>query len=72
MVCNRVQFLEQCHFYLYINGLPVDDKEIKVVLFAYDKNILVRAENGQILQQKIQRVTNELHSWFHTESYTEH
>jgi argininosuccinate synthase len=73
MVRNRVQFSDQYNFYLYINGLPVNAKETKLVSFAYDKNIFVRAENGQILQQKIHRVMNELHSWFYAnKSHTEH
>jgi hypothetical protein len=40
-------------------------KETKMVLFADDKNILVTEGNGQILQWKINRVMNELHSWFY-------
>lgn len=33
-------------------------------------NILVTAKDGQILQQKINRITNELHSWFYANSLT--
>jgi hypothetical protein len=37
-------------FLLSINDLPMNVKERKIVLFADDKNILLTAENGQILQ----------------------
>jgi hypothetical protein len=33
-------------------------------LFADDTNILVAAENGQSLQEKINKVMNELQGWF--------
>jgi hypothetical protein len=48
-------------FLLYINDLPVNIKETKIVLFADDKKILVTEENVQILQQKMNRVMNELY-----------
>jgi hypothetical protein len=43
-------------------------KETKAVLFADDTNVSATAENQQILQQKISRVVNELHSWFYENS----
>jgi rRNA processing protein Krr1/Pno1 len=43
-------------------------KDTKIVLFSDDTNILLKAENGQILQQIINRVTTELHSWFYANS----
>jgi hypothetical protein len=53
-------------FLLYVNDLPINIQESKIILFADDTNILATAENGQILQQKINRVMNDLHSWFYT------
>jgi hypothetical protein len=47
-------------FLLYINDLPLNIKEAKTVLFADDTNILVTAEKGQRLQQKIDKVMAEL------------
>jgi hypothetical protein len=51
-------------FLLYINDLPLNIKEERTVLFADDTNVLVTAENGQSLQQKINKFMNELHGWF--------
>jgi argininosuccinate synthase len=45
-------------------------KDTKIVLFSDDTNILVRAENGQILQHKINKVMNELHSCLYANSLT--
>jgi hypothetical protein len=49
-------------FLLYINNLPINIKEPKVVIFADDANILVRAKGGQTVHQKINRVMSSLHS----------
>jgi hypothetical protein len=57
--------LEPILFLLYINDLPINIQESKIILFADDTNILVTAENGQVLQQKINMVMNDLHSWFY-------
>jgi hypothetical protein len=43
-------------------------KDTKIVLSADDTNILLSPENGQILQQIINWVTTELHSWFYVNS----
>ena len=51
-------------FSLYINDLPLNIKEGRIVLFADDINILVTAEKGHILQQKINKVMNQLYGWF--------
>jgi hypothetical protein len=53
---------------LYINDLPLNIKEARTVLFADDTNILVTAENGQSLQQKINKVMDELQGWFNANS----
>jgi hypothetical protein len=55
-------------FLLYINDLPLNIREARVVLFADDTNILVTAENGQSLQQKIEKVMVELQGWFSANS----
>jgi hypothetical protein len=55
-------------FLLYINDLPMNIKDTKTVLFADDTNILLSIENGQILQQIINRAMTELHSWFYANS----
>jgi hypothetical protein len=55
-------------FLLYINDLPMNNKDTKTVSFADDTNILLSTENGQILQQIINRVMTELHSWFYANS----
>jgi hypothetical protein len=47
-------------FLLYINDLPLNIKQTRIVLFADDTNILITAKNKLILQQKINRVMNEL------------
>jgi hypothetical protein len=52
----------------YINDLPLNIKEAKTVLFADDTNILVTAEKGQSLQQKINKVITELQGWFSANS----
>jgi hypothetical protein len=51
---------------LYINDLPLNITDSKVVLFADDTNILVTAENESTLQYKTDRVVNELQLWFHS------
>jgi hypothetical protein len=45
-------------FLLYINDLALNSKEARTVLFADHTNILVTAENGQSLQQKIKLCMN--------------
>jgi hypothetical protein len=46
----------------------VNIKETKIILFADDTNIFIIAENGQILQQRINRVMKEFHSWLYLNS----
>jgi hypothetical protein len=57
-------------FLLYINDLPLNTEEARMALFADDTNILLTAENGHILQQKINRVMKELYGWFKANSLT--
>jgi hypothetical protein len=49
--------------------LALNFKETKRVLFAVDINFLVTAENGQILQQKINRFMNDSPTWFCANSF---
>jgi retron-type reverse transcriptase len=51
-------------FSLYINDLPLNIMELKIVLFADDTNILVSEANMNNLQYKLNNVTNELQTWF--------
>jgi hypothetical protein len=57
-------------FLLYINDLPLNIKEKRIVLFADDINILVTAEKEQNLQQKINKAMSECHGWFNANSLT--
>jgi hypothetical protein len=61
-------FLRPILFLLYINDLPVNIKNTKMILFAGDTNIFITAENGQILQQRINRAMNKFHSWLNVNS----
>jgi hypothetical protein len=45
-------------FLLYINDLPINIQGARVVLYADDINMLVTAEDGKILQHKINEVNN--------------
>jgi hypothetical protein len=51
---------------LYIKDLPINIQGARVVLFADDINMLVMAEDEKILQHKINKAMEELHSWFYT------
>jgi hypothetical protein len=55
-------------FLLYINNLPLNIKEARTVLCADDTHILVTAKNRQSLQQKINKVMDELQGWFNANS----
>ena len=52
-------------FLLYINDLPINIKGAKMVLFADDTNIQIKATNEDILNQKINRFMQQLLTWFH-------
>jgi hypothetical protein len=51
-------------FSLYINDLPLNIVESKIVLFADDTNILVSEENINNLQYKLNSGMNKLQTWF--------
>jgi hypothetical protein len=51
-------------FLLYINDLPLNIAGWKIRLIANDINILLSGEIIKKLQYKINRVMNELHTWF--------
>jgi hypothetical protein len=47
------------------NELPVNMQGSKMVLFADDTNIQIKATNEDILIKKIKRVMQQLLTWFH-------
>jgi hypothetical protein len=60
------RFSSWANLFLYINDLPINIEGARVVLFTDDINMLVTAEDGKILQHKINKAVEELHSWFYT------
>ena len=53
-------------FLLYINDLTTNILEAETVLFADDTNILIQAEDGKVLEQKIDSTMEVLDNWFDT------
>ena len=51
-------------FLVYINDLPLNIKEAKLVLYADDTNILVVGKDEEDLQAKVSSVTKQLDVWF--------
>jgi hypothetical protein len=51
-------------FLLYINYLPLNVEDVKMVLFADDTNIFVIDKNLDALQLKLRRVMEQLKIWF--------
>jgi len=51
-------------FLVYINDLPLNIKEAKLVLYADDTNILVVGKDKEDLQAKVSLVTKQLVVWF--------
>jgi hypothetical protein len=51
-------------FLLYINDLTTNVLEAEMVLFADDTNILIQAEDGKVLEQKINSTMEVLYNWF--------
>jgi hypothetical protein len=50
-------------FLLYINDLPKNVHDAKVVMFAYDISVLISDSDARQLQIKIDRVVTELETW---------
>ena len=48
---------------LYINDLPSQIKEAKLVLYADDTNILVSGKNEEELQTRLSVITKQLERW---------
>jgi len=51
-------------FLVYINDLPLNIEEAKLVLYADDTNILVVGKDEDDLQAKVSSVTKQLEVWF--------
>ena len=50
-------------FLLYVNDLPSQIKEAKLVLYADDTNILVSGKNEEELQTRLSVITKQLEKW---------
>ncbi|GFG39409.1 hypothetical protein Cfor_08358 [Coptotermes formosanus] len=53
-------------FLLFINDLTRHILDADVVLFVDDTNILIQAEDENVIQMKINRTMNTLYKWFYT------
>jgi hypothetical protein len=53
-------------FQLYINNLTTNILEAETVLVADDTNILIQAEDGKVLEQKINSTMEVLYNWVDT------
>jgi hypothetical protein len=53
-------------FLLYINDLTTNILEAETVLFVDDTNILIQAEDGKVLEQKVNSTMEVLDNWFDT------
>jgi hypothetical protein len=51
-------------FLLYVNDLPINIHEAKLVMFADDTNVLISDSDARVLQIKISKVFAELETWF--------
>jgi retron-type reverse transcriptase len=51
-------------FLLYINDLPINIHEDKLVMYADDINMLISDSDPRVLQIKISEVVAELETWF--------
>jgi hypothetical protein len=51
-------------FLLYINDLPINIHDAKLVMFADDINVLLSDSDSRLLQIKIGYVVAELETWF--------
>jgi hypothetical protein len=51
-------------FLLYINDLPINIHDGKLVMFADDINVLISDRDARVLQIKINKVAAELETWF--------
>ena len=51
-------------FLLYINNLPINIHDANLVMFADDINMLISDSDKRLRQTKIDRVVEELETWF--------
>lgn len=61
----RCSVLAPLLFLIYVNDLPLNIKNANVIMFADDINVLIIDRDKYELQQKINKVTTELETWFH-------
>ena len=52
-------------FVVYINDIPFISSLAKFILYADDANIIITADNFEDLQNKIERLLEQLQSWVH-------
>jgi hypothetical protein len=51
-------------FLLFINDLPVNVQGTEMVLYADDISVLVKDKDKQGVQQKLNKILNQLETWF--------
>jgi hypothetical protein len=56
--------LEAILFLVYINDLPMNIQDAKLVIYADDTNILVTDNDKENLQAKLSSVMKQLETWF--------
>jgi hypothetical protein len=55
-------------FLLYINHLPLNIQDAKLVLFAVDSNIPIIHKNTDAVQERLNRVMKQFDTWFSNNS----
>jgi hypothetical protein len=63
---SNLIFIFIIYLLLYINDLPLNIQEVKLVLFADDTNILVADKDDNVLQHKILFLMKQLAIWLQT------
>jgi hypothetical protein len=56
-------------FLLYVNDLPVNVHNAKLVVFAHDVSVLISDSDARELQNKIDRVVMELETWLNRNDF---
>jgi len=56
-------------FLLYINDLPLNIQDAKIVLFADDVNICIIDKNTDAIPERINRVMKQFETWFSNNSF---
>ena len=55
-------------FLLYINDLPLNIQDAKLVLFADDNNILIKEKNIDAVEERLTRLIKQFEVWFSNNS----